>query len=375
MWIAASCVALVGFAGVGVMSRLPEVPASVDEALSIANQRHRESLHDREPARGDGIAGAAGPHYVAALRIVQRLMREMQAGLVSWDDARQTFSVTQGKGWRSLAAGELASFRADFAPALAEMQAGAQCRDADNSLTTYEAYLTATLARAEVTMRVAEGRADAAVELWLDLATFLLDADRALFGDWSADEIASLPPQAADQLAAGLDRLDARLCARQFDLVHELGPDILTVRSSSPVDWCWQEVIAAWDHGFDPSARHLAVYEQVIAHADILEPAGATNEARKAQWQLLEEVVAPIASSSSVVTFHLDFTKKGEQGSRHALALLRSLRIGLAARLGRELPVLIDPTTDAPFRVDEDGAFVVVHRTAPVPPDRWVRCP
>jgi len=39
------------------------------------------------------------------------------------------------------------------------------------------------------------------------------------------------------------------------------------------------------------------------------------------------------------------------------------------------MPTLIDPTTDAPFRVDEDGAFVVVHRTAPRPPDRWVRCP
>lgn len=375
MWIAASCVALVCFAGVGVMSRLPDVPASLDEALAAANQRHRESLHDREPARGHGIADAAGPHYAAALRVVEERMREMQVGLVSWDDTHQTLSVTHGKGWRSLAAGELAALRANFAAALAEMQCGAQCRYAVDTVTGYEVLVTRAFARAEIAMRVAEGRDDAAVELWLDLATFLLDADRELFVDWSPDKIASLSPPAAELLAAGLERLDARLCARRFDLAHELDSAILELRSLSPVDWCWQEVLAASEHGFDPSARHLAAYEAVIHHADILEPEAPTAEAREAQWQLFKEVVAPIAADDRSVSFWLEHANNTDRARRLAPAWFRSLRIGLAARLGRALPPLIDPTTGAPFRVDEDGAFVVVHRRAPLPPDRWSRCP
>lgn len=377
VWIGAACVALVCFAGAGVLSRLPDVPASLDAALVAADKAHEERLRDREPAGGSGSADRAAFHYAAAIAKVADALRAMRVELVSWNDERHALSVAvaEEKGWRRLAGDELAAFRTRVAPALAAMQTGARCRDATSRVTAHEAFWLTSVAAAEVALRTADRDADAAVELWLDLATLQIDVGQMPARGWSPDEIASLPEPAADRLALGLARLDARLDEMPFSLAHELRNNVLVLRSRSPVDWNWKEVLAACDHGFDPSARHLAIHDEVIAHADILEPAAPTVEGRAAQWQLFEGVTAEFVSTSDVVAFQLRFAKMSQQGRGHTLAHLRSLRIGLAARLGRELPVLIDPTTDAPFRVDEDGAFVVVHRTAPVPPDRWVRCP
>lgn len=376
VWIVAVGVALACFAGAGVLARVPDVPASLDAAIAAAEQRRADRLRDREPGCGEGTAGDAMQHYATALCTLADRMREMRFALLSWNEASHTLSVAQD-GWRPLRGEALRAFRTKLAPALAEMRIGARCRDASSTASNLAPFYAAELhllALAEIAMRRAEGSAGDALALWVDLATFSLDVDVALFSRWTPEDIAALPTEAAVSLAAALERIERRL-VDPLDVVLTLRWRVDELRQTLPMEWSWQEGLAAWEHGFDASARHLAALEEAVAHVEVFEGTETTAAARDEQWQLFQAINDRTARTSCVVASWIEMTRARDRGRCFALADLRSLRIGLAARLGNELPGLIDPTTDAPFRVDEDGAFVVVHRAAPHPPDRWVRCP
>lgn len=379
MWIAAACVALVCFAGVGVMSRLPAVPASVEAAIVAAEKRRTDRLRNREPLCGEAADGSAARHYEAAANAFARCRSELVEFLVVVDGVPSV--RRRGKAGRSfdvVPADRVAAHRAALAAAIMEVQRGARCRDASGCAPDRSSQPFGFVAalHGEFLLRLADGDFANAVALWLDLTTMMQDHGAGPFtDDWSPDVLAKLSDDAATLLADGVDRLHAQMHERPFALMEELRTSIRDMQRSPPVDWCWQEVLAAWDHGFDPSERHLTQYDGVVGYIDILEPEARSAHGREAQWRLFEEAVSPFASISSVVSFRIGVAKHIDGSRRAALANVRSLQIGVAARLGRTLPTLIDPTTDAPFRVDEDGAFVVVHRLAPRPPDRWVRCP
>ena len=49
-------------------------------------------------------------------------------------------------------------------------------------------------------------------------------------------------------------------------------------------DWRADEVLAAWEFGFDPTARNLAAFESLFAQLHRLEPVASPGQARAAQW-------------------------------------------------------------------------------------------
>ncbi len=367
-------------AGFAVATSSPTVPGSLDATLAAAADRLRTERRERPTADGTANHAGAAEHYVEACRITQRAMEERGAELLGWHDVDHVLRVaeTGRSGFRNLPPQELAEWRAAFAPALAQLRRGAQCRDGFVAAGDVPAWWRSNLASfvpAEIAMRCAEGDACEAVHLWLDLATFRLDLDETpSIGEWTQDRVANLPATAATLLEQGLEHLEPRMLVPP-DLVNTVAPSTQGLRHAARIDWHWRCVLEARDHGFDPAAVHLAAWDEVLRHVDVLHPAEPALAARTAQWDLFLEVTADARTRSSIVAWWIDHAHRREQGRLSELAALRSLRLGLATRLRLPLPCLVDPTTDARFVVDEEGSAIVVRREPVIASRRWTRCP
>lgn len=136
--------------------------------------------------------------------------------------------------------------------------------------------------------------------------------------------------------------------------------------------WHWRQVLDAWQWGFDPTALHLAALGEVFARLSLLQPPAATGAERDEQWQRFCTARAEV--SSHLADHAIVMARGAEHGARWDLTRLRVLRLGLAARLGRELPALRDPYSGAPLRVEFEPGAIVVHPALPkFQSTRWTR--
>ena len=372
---AIACAALASIGSVAFLFRAPEVPLSLDARIAAAEARRTELLRDRMPLQGDGVRGCVAEHCANAVAALERSEADTIPNLVVFDCAPGVSVFADGETrFRPVSEDKVARHRAAIAPAIAELQIAAQCRDASRCTWGYGWLRCIQVAQTEVMLRLAEGDHRRAVELWLDMQTLFLDYDWSPWLDLHRDAVASLTDEAAALLDAGLVRLEGRLPVA-IDVALSARIDVRNLREAVPFQWSFGEAMRAWDHGFDPSSRRLAAFDAALAYAEVLEPAATAPDARDAQWQLFTELVSEPADAQTCLSFWSKSIRERDRYYRIALSTVRSLRIGVAARLGRELPKLIDPTTDAPFRVDEDGATIVVHREPPAKPQRWIRCP
>jgi hypothetical protein len=129
-------------------------------------------------------------------------------------------------------------------------------------------------------------------------------------------------------------------------------------------DWSTDELLAAWEFGFDPTARHLAAFESLFAQLHRLEPAAAPGRARAAQWADFLAAAEGLANGT-YLSGHAAETARGDDWRRlRLLTSCRQIRISLAARRGLPLPELLDPFSATPFRVERTATELIVHADA-----------
>lgn len=340
----------------------PGAHARVQAAVEAAEARVAARGRVREVAWGEGRDGSAFACYVAATAAVPR------QGAVWWDAAQRQVKDKDGV----VDAARLQELRASWGPALQHMVAGAHCRDATpHSRRDIRPMWVWRLADCEVGLRLREGEASAAVQLWLDSATFRLDCGDGSFLSWDAwvdDALQQLPAAVRAELDAGLQRLEARL-------LEPPDPGATFAAWARPLldgqyrllDWHWREVAAAWQYGFDPSERHLAWFEQLFEHVGRLEPVAPTRERREAQWRSLREL--PWTTNSDRVRAAIDSAAGREAGQRWHLTMLRQLRQALAFHQCAAIPALGDPYSGSgeALEVAVDGDVAVFRASADQP--------
>jgi len=353
-------------AGFIAVARTAAPPSDLEAAVAAAQARRAGENRDREAAWGETREGSAFVHYAAA-------MRSAPAYATWWWDTskRAAFHSNQ-----TPSAAELSAQRSAWATALEEITAGAHCRDASwQPLRGNTSPMSIRLAGlVEVGSRTNEARWREAVRLWLDLCTFILDCDD---GDglrldlWTDAAVQELPDAVADELAAGLLRLEPRLqtppdpAAVMATQVRPLLDGEYTI-----VDWYWKDVLAAWQWGFDPGQRHLEAFAERFAALEHMEPVTTTGIARDAQWQAM--LAKPVTISSNIAEFAAVRARGREQSARFQLLQLRMLRIALAARHGAAPPRLLDPWSGEPLAIDALDDAVVVRSSQPkVTAKRW----
>lgn len=367
MWAAVGAVvALASVLGIGWLGR-NAVPTDEIEAMVVAAEaRLAACTRSREVAWGEAVEGKAFDHYVAASRLATGL------AFAVWNGEVGGFC----NGERRFTADEVLAMRAAWAPAMARLAHGARCRDATAPSPAEHGWMVLLFgARFEVEALLQEGRLHDAVRLWLDTGTFLLDHEEpsAIRHVWTGRTVAALPPDLAATLAHGATVLEARLQAQPGLVAANASHLRLLLDGERPLTfWNWREVIAAWEHGFDPAQRHLAAFGRACRWLGDLPPSAPGILEREAQWEML--VQRATSDADPLVAFHLKQARGRELGQRWSLTELRTLRIGLAAHLGRPLPELADPWTGTPLRVEHEDGAVVVHPAHPqARPTRWTR--
>lgn len=330
----------------------PGAHALVAAAVAAAEARIAAMSRDREVAWGERHDGSAFACYVAATAALP------QQAAAWWDAAQR--QVKDGHG--VVPAARLQELRASWRVVLQHMVAGAHCRDATpHSQRDIRPMAIWWLADCEVGLRLREGDASAAVQLWLDSGTFRLDCGQGpwlLLAEWPDDELQLLPADVRAELATGLQRLEARL-------QQPPDPGAAFAAHARPLldghyrlfDWNWREVATAWQYGFDPTPRHLASFEQLYAHVGLLEPVAATGAGREAQWRALRAATAE--TNRFLVSIAIDHAAGLEIGQRRTLTMLRQLRQALAFHQRAAIPALRDPFSGDALEVVVDGDVAV----------------
>jgi hypothetical protein len=333
----------------GDVDRLSEVVAAA-EARIAASQR------DRKPVQGEAIAGKAWLHY----RKASQLLGDRT---FSWNRTHGGLSTIDGK----LLVGErLASVRDNATPVLMEMSAGARCRDASRTREERGTMGLCWLALGEVRLRLLEGQLAGAVELWLDAATAALDGDGHLDSSmWRPAVVGALAAAETLTLLRGIERLDARLQPTDLEAVLSSYARPLLAGDYGWASWHWPQYLQAWEHGFDPTARHSAAFSDLFEHLHSLAPSAAAHADRDEQWTRWIRTLPASSRDSFLVDSAIRSARSEEFRQRDALRQLRTLQVGLHANLGGPLPTLIDPFSGEPLRIEQDGEHLTVHPTGP----------
>jgi hypothetical protein len=307
----------------GVVCLPKSAPAPLEAAVLAAEERVQARNRGRQPAWGEMVEGAAFEHYAAALRrqsgsavLSQHHEQVATDGCVLTTDQRQVQ-------------------RAASAPVLDSLCRGAHCCDAEpQPLRDGSLMVLAWLGDEEVRLLLTETRWHPAVQLWLDVATFLLDVDEIAWLPnhcevWTDATSAPLPRAAAAELAAGIERLELRV-QRPSDPMASMAPDIRAYLDGTYgiSEWPWSEVLAAAEWGFDPNARHLEAFAELMPALARLEPPEVTDAARKAQWQSVADVARTMGSG--LVPVAVEGAYGDECTQRQLFLRLRQLRLVLA---------------------------------------------
>jgi hypothetical protein len=381
-WLRRGAIGLAVLAGGIVLLRCLRPTPAPGSLADLAHQAHTRELARRAASRqvthGATTTDSAFEHYTTAMRTWDEVQRELGIGHVVWDSGNARVRVS-ADSWRTLADDELTAFRRSIAPVLLSLQRGAHAGDTSpRSLRDSSPTRLRWLLDTEIAVRLHEGDGDAAVALWLDGQTFALDVDdlRASADSvWTDAGLATLSPTAAYLLDAGLSVLDRRL-DRPTDPAAAIANYVIPLTDGyyTLSDWCADEVLAAWEFGFDPTARHLAAFESLFAQLHRLEPVASPGLARAAQWADFLAAAEGLANGTYLSAHAAETARNDDWRRLRMLTGCRQIRIGLAARRGLPLPELLDPFSGAPFRVERTATELIVHAEAPPHgpgPARW----
>jgi hypothetical protein len=381
-WLRKGAIGLAVLAGGIVLLRCLRPAPAPGSLADLAHRAHTRELARcaalRQVTHGATTADNAFEHYTTAMQTWDAVQRELGIGLVVWDSVRDRVRVS-GRSWRTLADDELTAFRRSIAPVLQSLQRGAHAADTSpRSMHDSSPTRLRWLLDTEIAVRLHEGDGDGAVALWLDGKTFALDVGD-LHGHpdsvWTGADVATLSPTAASLLDTGLTVLDQRL-DRPTDPAAAIANFVIPLTDGyyTLADWSTDELLAAWEFGFDPTARHLAAFESLFAQLHRLEPVASPGRARAAQWADFLAAAEGLANGTYMSGHAADSARGDDWRRLRLLTSCRQIRIGLAARRGLPLPELRDPFSGTQFRVERTATELIVHAEAPPHgpgPARW----
>lgn len=373
-----SCVrwSLLALAVVGAMlwASLCAPPDAWAAAVHWAKRQAADSLRELGPRPelfGEAVARAAVENPVAAYARALAQLRSVPKDVA----ARWQQLLADPAAW-PLTAEERAGL-VDFAPTLAALREAATGDAA--ALAPAAAVDDPLLLLDGVRGALVQARAAAGTRAGLDAAlvglacgTDLLAASQPLEGAMGAVAVeivmdalddawlAALPAAEAHDFAAALAEVDAAIPLPASVPLAIAVTMVDYLASGQPVesfDLGMGSVLAAWRYGF--SVRRLCIARAVDLVALVQ---GFERESWPAeQWasrrtRLRALVAEDRARNADLRVGWLHFAEEAETGRRRALAKVRLVRLVLAEARGRELPLLLDPLGDAPFRVDATGA-------------------
>lgn len=347
-------------------ARLREVAAwaRVQEAHWLARD------FARAPLWGETTAGAAFEHYGAAMAQLQQL------GSATSEQLRNLRLRPS-----MLTSAERAGLLQQVAPALAELQQGAHCRNARTPVVWRQGFANHTqnllVARDLVNAAVLTGKQQCAagqdrqaVQLLLDAATFGADLlgspiliDQmvgaaltviATAEAWDDASLCRLEPAALQLLADGLQRLDAR-CPLALDFGGE------TLLLANTVLHDTQQAgslsLQAWRYGFSTRwAMADAVMLQAAAKDELAAIAALPWPLREPQ--MLGICESPQLQQNPMLALVLPNLSAAELSLRQCSTMLRLLRCAVAWRLGDRDLQLADPLGDGPLLVEQQAGAV-----------------
>lgn len=227
------------------------------------------------------------------------------------------------------------------------------------------------LANAECMLRLREGKAAEAIEIFLASVQFSIDVEAA---QWLQDvpfvdaDLAAMPHDVREQLADGLASADERLAAL-LDPRAEVANFALPLCDGSYRLWDWdaREVVYSWEFGFDPAARHLEGMRELFAAMPRSAEAGVTGEQREVLWRA---VATPNGTWLSGITH--EWAHDHEVARRRVAASYRMLRLAIAFHAREALPGLVDPWNGEPFEVVVDGDTATLRAMEEFEGREWV---
>lgn len=322
--------------------------------------------HRREPLWGEASADRAHEHYARAMAAAQDLTRVHNSALVKLlphSDAR--------------IAAEAVELRRAWQPVLAPLRDGARAANVKPLVSpdSDPKDVTANLLAARWVVNAAvfearalrhEGQHVASVRRTLDGATFGADLMRdgllinqmigiamvaiATNEAWPDEALAALPPEALDELARGLERLDRSL-PETVDLTSELLMCAWFLqRAGRAEEW----LPSAWRYGFSTRWMIADGFAQYVsAAADFARIDAASWPQRHAMFTLAGEELA--SSTNPIAAMVLPNLENAEGGVRWTIATLRMLRMAVDLHRGRDLPPLRDPLGDGPLLISRES--------------------
>lgn len=325
--------------------------------------------HRRTPLWGEAHEGSAFAAYEEALALTHTLMARDD------DELLATLRDTDEQ-----VAARRAELRARWAPAVALLRTGAHAADTaplrgsarDEEAAPANLLQCRWLANAAVfEARAARhaGRGVDAVRHTLDAATLGVDLlrrgvliDQMIGGAivvigtaeaWPEPALARLDRAALDELAAGLERLDAML-PEHADFTGELVFLARQLRTLAPDEPWLPSGLAGWRFGF--SARWMLADAFTCWAGTVRELAATTAHAwplRRATLELEGNEAA--ASGNPVLAMVVPNVVAAEASLRQVVALVRLLRMAVDRHRGLDLPPLRDPLGDGPIQVTRTG--------------------
>ncbi len=319
-------------------------PTRFDAVVVAAKTRAKTQAGNRAAAWGETREGSAFACYLAA---TAALPEDLYAiGLTREQLTDMSWALRDGR---------ICKLRLSWQTALQLVGDGAHSLDAmPHSQRAIRWTDLSSVLRYEVALRLHEQRWDEAVELWIDSCTFQLDHGRWIdFDAWPDDHLRGLDRGAYQKLATGLSRLDIRL-RLPTDFRGLLAVNALEMLEGRlPTEWDWGQIVEAWEWGFDPAARHLADFDELLEQAAALEPTAATGLAREAQWRSFSRATSFCAGGYAGIVGRL--ARRKEKTTRQTLTGVRLIQLALAFHQRVTLPNLIDPFTGDPIRIMLDG--------------------
>lgn len=323
----------------------------------------------RQPLHGTAQPGSAFAHYQRATELIAALDPQTTA---------KARDLRLHKG--SMPAAAKAELLQQFAPALQAMQQGAHCLDARPPMRWRDGFShrvqNLLVARELVNAAVLSARAQcdggepaAAVPLLLDAATFASDLTSspllidqmigtaltaiATVEAWDDAALRQLPPAALQTLAAGMQRLDARLPV----LCDFTGETLLfantLLHAADQLDQ-YGLSLCSWRYGF--SFRWAAAEAACFDIQLVAELAAHRDQPFAAREQLFAQVLArPQVQHNPVLAIALPNLTSCERNLRETSTLVRLLRCELAWRLGAPPLQLDDPLGQGRLTAREDG--------------------